>query len=168
MAGPSDTSCSCTQTHMRIAYVIRSFFVPSPKTKWPWAPVPVCRVTPPLPRHRARPAQSALRLLPALALCAAVASPTARSWVPLHAIENSLSQVMTALSSFADGNATPGDAPPWGADGAAGGPGTFAPAPPGPGGEPPPHGQRGILSKSRGAGILRSLSRGLMERAYAG
>ncbi len=26
----------------------------------------------------------------------------------------------------------------------------------------------GILSKSRGAGILRSLSRGLMERAYAG
>ncbi len=35
MAGPSDTSCSCTHTHMRIAYVIRSFFVPSPKTKWP-------------------------------------------------------------------------------------------------------------------------------------
>jgi len=107
------------------------------------APVPVRRVTPPLPRHRARPAQSTLRLLPALALCAAVASPTARSWVPLQAIENSLSQAMTALSSFADGNATPGDAPPWGADGAAGGPGTFAPAPPGPGGEPPPHGHKG-------------------------
>ncbi len=107
------------------------------------APVQVRRVTPPPPRHRARPVRSALRLLPALALCAAVVSPTARSWISLHPIENSLSQAMTALSSFAAGATLPGDAPPSGWDGASGGPGVPAPSPFGPGGDPPPRGHRG-------------------------
>lgn len=104
------------------------------------APVQVRRVTPPPPRHRAHPVRSALRLLPALALCAAVASPTARSWVPLHPIENSLSQAMTALSSFAAGAALPGTAPPAGPDGGVGLP---PPNPPGPGGDSRPHRHKG-------------------------
>jgi len=104
------------------------------------APVPVRRIAPLPPRHRARLARSALRLLPALALCAAVASPTARSWVPLHAIENGLSQAMTALSSFAAGAALLGDAPQAGPDGGVGLP---TPHPPGPGVDSPPHGHKG-------------------------
>ena len=107
------------------------------------ASVPARRIAPPSPRPRGHPMRSALRLLPALALCAAVVSPTARSWIPLHPIENGLSQAMTTLSSFAAGNAMRGDASPWGADSAAGGPGMPAPAPPGRGGDSPAHGHRG-------------------------